>query len=98
MLGVGAEAVLSTRAAPQNICRSSSASAADGKTLLNPFDVLSQVLVADMRDPAGDRVWVVAQFFGLIIGGESLQIVLRQRRDDRNESFVRASQVDQHLG
>ena len=72
-------------------------SAAAGKTQ-DPVDALPRVLVADVDDPAGDRVRIIRQFFWLEVGGEPLQVALGQRGDDGEESLVRAPQVGQHLG
>ena len=60
--------------------------------------MLPRVLVADVDDPAGDRVRIIRQFFWLEVGGEPLQVALGQRGDDGEESLVRAPQVGQHLG
>ena len=71
-------------------------SAAAGKTQ-DPVDALPRVLVADVDDPAGDRVRIIRQFFWLEVGGEPLQVALGQRGDDGEESQVRAPKVGQHL-
>jgi hypothetical protein len=63
-------------------------STADGN-LLNPADMVPQVLIADVGDPDGDRVRVVGQFFWLVVGSEPLQIVLGQSGDGGEELLVR---------
>jgi hypothetical protein len=60
--------------------------------------VVSQVLVADVVDPNGDRVRVAGQFFWLVLSCKPLQITLGHRSDGGEESLVRAPQLDHHLG